>query len=105
MNDDEDYERKLNYYLEIGAIEIAGINDEGEVVFEVKEKAKEIAPELWESHAKYVDSILLDLYKKDLIEVEYDENLNATIKISQEGFESAKEAGLIDPNFYPEEDL
>ena len=77
----------LEYYIEIGAIEIAGVDKEGEILFSITEKAKEIAPELWESHQTHVDNTLVELYKKGLIEVEYDENLEAKIKLSPEAME------------------
>ena len=43
----------------------------------------------------YIDSSLLELYEEGLIDVEYDENLEATIILSPEGFDIAKEKGLI----------
>jgi len=94
---DEDREDnlKLAHYLEIGAIEVAGMSEDGEVIFAISEDAKEIAPELWESHMQYVDKTLMELYEKDLIKVEYDENLEATITLSGEGLKIAKERGVL----------
>ena len=43
----------------------------------------------------YVDRTLLELYEKDLIRIEYDENLEATISLSEEGFKIAKEKGVL----------
>jgi hypothetical protein len=93
----EDYEddMKLAYYIEIGAVEVAGVAEDGEMIFAISEDAKEIAPELWESHMEYVDKTLLDLYEKDLINIEYDENLEATITLSEEGFKIARERGVL----------
>lgn len=94
MDKDEEF---LEYYIKIGAISLEGIDSNGEAIFAITEEAKELAPELWEAHKQYVDNAMIDMYKKDLIEVEYDENLNATIKISKEGIDLAKRYGLIDP--------
>lgn len=93
----EDYEddAKMAHYLEIGAIEVAGVDETGEIIFEIKESAKEIAPELWEAHMDYVDRNLTELYQAGLIKVDYDENLEATISLSQEGYEIAKQKGII----------
>lgn len=77
----------LEYYIEIGAIEIAGVDKNGEILFSITEKAKELAPELWESHKAHVDDTLVELYKKGLVEIEYDENLEAKIKLSPEVME------------------
>jgi hypothetical protein len=92
--EDED-SAMLQHYIEIGAVEIEGVDENGEIIFAISEKAKEVAPELWESHMRYVDESLVLLYEMDLIDVEYDENLNAIIKIKEEGKKAAKDLGLI----------
>jgi hypothetical protein len=84
----------IGHYIEIGAIEIAGVDKDGEILFSITEKAKEIAPELWESHQEHIDNTLIDLYEKGLIEVEYDENLEAGIRLSEAGIEASREYGL-----------
>jgi DNA-binding PadR family transcriptional regulator len=84
----------MQHYLEIGAIEISGVDSDGEMLFSITEKAKEVAPELWESHQEHIDKTLIDLYEKGLIEVEYNENLEAEIKLSEAGIEASREYGL-----------
>ena len=98
MNEDEydDSDSRLAYYLEIGAISLEGMDENGEMIFSISEDAKEIAPELWQSHIEYVDKSLLELYEAGLVEIEYDENLEATIHLSPEGQRIAKEKGLIE---------
>ena len=97
MNNEDYYNEKINYYIEIGAIRIAGIDPNGEYIFELDEDiTKALAPELWESHMEYVDESLLELYEDGLIDVEYDENLEATFILSPEGKALAKEYGLIE---------
>ena len=87
---------KMQYYIEIGAIRLAGYNEEGEAVFELNEEiTKQIAPELWEAHMEYVDDNLIELYKDGLMEVEYDENLEATMHFTQEGYEIALKKGIV----------
>lgn len=93
--DEEEYLSRLEEYIEMGAIDIAGIDENGEVVFQIMEIAKEIAPELWESHERWINDALIDLFENDLISVEYDENLEATINLTKEGYEIAKERGII----------
>jgi len=88
----------LAHYIEIGAITFEGLDDNNEFIYAISEKAKELAPDLWEAHTEYVDKALIDLYSKGLLEVEYDENLEATFKISGEGIDIAKQIGLIDPD-------
>jgi len=96
MEDYEDSdESRMAYYLEIGAIELAGMDEDGEMIFAINESAKEIAPELWEAHTNYVDKTLVELYEAGYVKVDYDENLEAMISLSQEGFEIAKQKGIL----------
>ena len=88
----------LAHYIEIGAITFEGLDENNEYVYSISETAKEIAPDLWAAHIEYIDNTLIDLYSKGLLEVEYDENLEATFRISGEGIEIAKEVGIIDPD-------
>ena len=87
---------RLAYYLEIGAVTLEGVDESGEIIYGISEIAKEIAPELWQSHIEYVDKSLMELYEAGLVEIEYDENLEATLHLSPEGQKIAKEKGLIE---------
>lgn len=91
MNDDE----RFANYLEIGAIEIAGLDENGEFIFCINESAKESAPELWEAHEMYVDKTIMDLYEAGYLQIEYDENLEASFSLNEEGMKIAKEKGII----------
>ena len=94
--DDEVFLARLQHYLDIGAIREAGLDENGEILFEIDEvRTKELAPELWESHMQYVDNSLIELYQDGLLDVEYDENLEATFHLSPEGFEIALKKGII----------
>ena len=96
MNEEEDNDHKLAYYLEIGAVSLEGMDEDGELIYSISEDAKDLAPELWQSHIEYVDKSILELYEAGLVEIEYDEDLKATIHISPEGHKLAKEKGLIE---------
>jgi hypothetical protein len=94
--DDEEALEQIQYYIEIGAIKLAGYNENGEAVFELNESVtKELAPELWEAHMEYVDENLINLFESGLMDVEYDENLEATMHFTKEGYDIAKEKGVI----------
>ncbi len=94
----EDGLNSLDYYIEVGAIEIAGVDEDGEILFKITEKAKDLAPELWDAHSDFINKTLVDLLEKDLISVEYNENLEASISISEEGERFLKHMGM-----FPEE--
>lgn len=89
-------EDSMEYYLSIGAIELAGMDEDGEFIFNITDRAKKLAPELWQAHQDHVDESLIELYNKGLINVTYNDNLEATIEMSDEGKKMAKEFGLIE---------
>jgi hypothetical protein len=91
---DEDY-MQLEHYIEIGAIEVEGVDEDGELIFSITEIAKDVAPELWQAHSEYVDRSLIKLYEEGLINIEYDENLEATITVNEDGMEAVKKMGII----------
>jgi hypothetical protein len=91
-----DGEDKMDYYLSIGAIELAGMDSDGEFIFNITNRAKILAPELWQAHQEHVDESLIELYNKGLINVTYNEDLEAVIEMSNEGKLAAKEMGLIE---------
>jgi beta-galactosidase beta subunit len=94
--DEEEMMNKIQHYIEIGAIRVAGFTEDGEAIFELNEDTtKDLAPELWEAHEQYIDAELLDLLDNDLMQVEYDEDLNATFNFTLEGYEIAKSKGII----------
>ena len=99
----DEYDEKIAHYLEIGAINLEGVDEDGEIIYSVSDTAEELAPELWASHVKYVDDALIQLYEDGLISVDYNENLEAIITLSPEGYDKAKSIGLIELD--PEQDI
>ena len=51
-------------------------------------------PELHAVMQQDMDQVLVDLYQQGLIEVSYDENLNALMSISEQGKVALLEAGF-----------
>lgn len=84
----------FEHYISIGVIELSGVNEDGEPMYRLNEAAKDLAPELWEMHLSMVDETILELFQKDLVEIEYDEELNANIRLSPLGIELLKELGF-----------
>jgi hypothetical protein len=91
-----DNEDRMEYYLSIGAIELSGMDEDGEFIFNITDKAKILAPELWHAHAEHVNESLVALYNKGLINVTYNDDLEAIIEMSDEGKKAAKEMGLVE---------
>lgn len=99
MYEEENDDEKLARYMELGVVALEGMDENGEMIFSINEKAKELAPELWEAHVEYVDKSILELYEAGLIDIEYTEDLEAIIHLSPEGEQLAKEKGLIQLDF------
>ena len=95
-DDEEEIMLKIQHYIDIGAIRIAGFTKDGEAIFELNEDVTPVlAPDLWKAHEEYVESELIDLVNNDLMQVEYDENLRATYNFTKEGYDIAKRKGII----------
>ena len=80
--ENEEMER-LSHYVEIGAVELAGVAEDGEFIYKITQRAREVAPELWEAHEEHIDNSLLELYEMGMMRVSYDEELNATIELTE----------------------
>jgi hypothetical protein len=102
MTEDEANDARLAYYLEIGAVSFEGVDESGEIIYSISDSAKELAPELWQSHIDYVDKSLIELYEQGLVEIEYNEKLEATIHLTPEGQKVAREKGLIEMDLDPD---
>ena len=95
--EDNNNDEMLAYYLEIGVVNLEGMDENGEMIYSInQELARDLAPELWQSHVDYVDRSLIELYEAGLVEIEYDENLQAILHLSPEGQKIAKEKGLVE---------
>lgn len=86
----------FDYFLQIGAIEMVGVDRHGEMTFKISDKCKEVAPELWAAHQKHIDETLIMLLHKGLINVTYNENLEALIEVSEEGQKEIQAMGLFE---------
>jgi len=86
---------KMYEYLQMGVIEVVGIEEDGEFIFKITELAKELAPELWEVHTEELDKIFLELFDKGLVNITYNENLEAEFELTEEGRSVAREYGIV----------
>ncbi len=91
----------IGYLLSTGAAEWDGMDESGERIFKFNMPLlMEIMPGMYDAIMEDVDSVMLDLFNRELVEVEYDENLDAIFHISPEGKEILKEYGF--DYFYPD---
>jgi hypothetical protein len=92
---DEEHVQIMQHLIEEGAAFVDGIDEEGEAIYKFDmEVLEEVMPELHQAMVDDMDSILLNLFQKGLIDVSYDEDLNALMAISEEGKAILAESGF-----------
>jgi len=85
----------MEYLISEGAAILDGIDENGEPIYKFDmDVLEEVMPELHAVMQEDMDQVLVDLYQKGLIEVSYDENLNALMSISEQGKVALLEAGF-----------
>lgn len=91
---DEEHREIMEYLLEEGAAFLDGIDENGEPIYGFDmDILEEVMPELHQAMQDDIDRELIDLYQRGLVEVSYDEELNANISITEEGKIAMREAG------------
>jgi hypothetical protein len=88
-------DEKMYEYLQMGVIEVVGIEEDGEFIFRITELAKDLAPELWEVHVEEIDKVFLELFDMGLVNITYNENLEAEFQLTEEGKAAAKQYGIV----------
>ena len=92
---DEEHREIMEYLVSEGAAILEGLDEDGEPVYMFDmEVLEEVMPDLHAVMQEDMDQVLLDLYQKGLIEVSYDENLNALMSISEQGKIALMQAGF-----------
>ena len=92
---DEEHREIMEYLISEGAAILDGIDEDGEPIYRFDmDVLEEVMPELHAAMQQDMDQVLVDLYQKGLIEVSYDENLNALMSISEQGKIALAEAGF-----------
>lgn len=89
--DDEDM-KIIAYLEEQGAVVWDGMDESGEALFKFNlERLKDVMPELYDDIINDIDKDLMKLYEQGLVDLEYDEELNAKFKLSEKGEEVMKD--------------
>ena len=92
---DEEHRQIMDYLVEEGAAIFDGIDEDGEPIYKFDmDVLEEVSPELYQVMMDDMDKVLVDLYQKGLIDISYDEDLNAQMSVSPAGREALIEAGF-----------
>jgi Tfp pilus assembly ATPase PilU len=91
----EEHREAMERLIEEGAAILDGIDEDGEPIYKFDMNVlEEVMPELHQTMMDDMDKVLIDLYQKGLIEIDYDENLNARMSVSPEGKIALEQAGF-----------
>jgi len=91
----EEHREVMERLIEEGAAILDGIDEDGEPIYKFDMNVlEEVMPELHQAMMDDMDKVLIDLYEKGLIEIDYDEDLNARMSVSPEGKIALEQAGF-----------
>ena len=80
------YHSGRNYLPEIGAIELAGMDENGEPIYRFTEKLQEVAPDLYKMHMSMLNSEIMALWEKGFVDMDLFEE-NPTVKLTTKAFD------------------
>ena len=76
----------MEYLLENNAVTLFGVDEYGEPTYRFNLPVlKEIMPDMYDVLMEELDQDLLHLYQLGLVDIDYNENLEATFAISEKG--------------------
>ena len=103
MENYDELEEFMNYLEEDGVLEWVGMDESGERTFIFNfEKLYDVFPELYEAMIQELDKELMHLYQLGFVEIEYDQNLNARFKITDDGRQYLMDNGIPIPEEWDE---
>jgi hypothetical protein len=83
MSEEEEMMQEL---IEAGAMIVHGVDEFGEIIYKFNMEILSVfAPPLYEKIMEELDEDLMDLYKMGLVDIDYNENLEASFSISDKG--------------------
>jgi hypothetical protein len=88
-----------------GALEVAGIDSEnGEFLYAITSKMKEVMPDLYEDHLKVVNKDLLNLWEKGYLNIDF-LLADPIVTISEKGLNKAEVSKLTKPEIWALEEV
>jgi hypothetical protein len=84
----------IEYFVAIGALEFSHIDDNGDEIYCLTDKAKDIAPEFYESQMKDLNTTVFSLWNKGVIDVIFDESGDTMIALNEDTAELLKTIDL-----------
>jgi hypothetical protein len=95
--ENEEHEKEIEmqqHLIDEGVLEIYGMSEDGEPVYRMNLiKLKKSFPPLYNEIIEEMDKDLMNLYEQGLVDVSYDENLDATFSLTPEAHEYLRSVG------------
>ena len=92
---DEHHEEIMEYLISEEAAILDGYDEDGEPIYRFDmDVLEEVMPDLYQVLIDEMDQELIDLFQRGLIDVSYDEELNAHMTVTEEGREALIRAGF-----------
>ena len=86
MNEDDEIDSLISDLVELGALVDNGVDAYGETTYTVNaERMREVYPAFYDLFMEEMNETLLSLYDQGLVNIEYDEDLNAHFSLTEEG--------------------
>lgn len=101
----EDREQQIIDMLVLsGALEIAGISDSGDMLYNFTEKLKEVMPALYEEHMNFVNAEIMALWEKGFINIDLLSD-DPRIKLTELAFDDQELTSLNDSQRWSIEEI
>jgi hypothetical protein len=76
--DDELVDAILEHLLEEGALELVSVSEDGEPVYRLTHRCREVLPELYEAHRAEVNEIANSLWQMGVVEISFADSIEGT---------------------------
>jgi hypothetical protein len=86
----------IEYFVAIGALEFSHIDENGDEIYSLTDKTKDIAPEFYENQMKDLNIIIFSLWNKGIIDIVFDKNGDTLISLNEDTAELIKNVDLED---------
>jgi glutathionyl-hydroquinone reductase len=84
----------LEYFVIIGVLEFSHIDENGDEIYSLTDKAKDLAPEFYENQMKDLNATVFSLWNKGIIDVIFDESGDTMISLNEDTAELLKTIDL-----------
>lgn len=85
--EEERLEAVLQYLIDEGALEFVSVSDDGEPVYRMTRRCREVFPELYDSHMADVNRVANSLWQLGVVEIEFSEaSEDVTVRMSLDNY-------------------